>query len=635
MAMMNLTAGQIAQLEAQGCRSMGWDLVSVEDDFSCDAVRGVQFVGRVELQGFGGLTRVSGSLALPSGLDNVTLIDCSIGRNCLIENVSGYIRNYVIEEGCYISGVGTMSVDQPSTFGNGTRAAVLNESGAREVAIYDRLTAQTAYMMAAYRYLPDFTAHLLAQVDRYAESVRSGVGLIAKYSRIINVTTINCVNTGSYALLQGCLSLKNGTINSSQEAASVVGHGVVAADFIVASGGRVDSSAQLVRSFVGQGSVVAMGFSAHDSLFFSNSICENGEACALMAGPFTVSMHKSTLMIGAMTSFSNFGSGSNQSNHLYKLGPLHQGILDRGAKTASGSYILFPAHIGAFTMVMGKHYSHPDISLLPFSYLIEDQGVSHLIPAINLATSGTLRDALKWPLRDNRKGNEKLDILNFEIFNPYTISHIMSGIEVVENLINNNETLYNGCQIKPSAAKRAVELYTMAIEKYFGALVLDRILEGLPLNCDKPLKDNWVDMAGMVAPASEIRRITQERLTLTEISERLTNIQSHYSTLEWRWAYDFIGKMWDISNPRSIIQTWKQACDRFDRMVIEDAAKEFAEPLKAGFGLDAISLNSPNATREQDFIQVRGTADGNKFVKAVENHIQRTAQKAAAAMAKL
>lgn len=91
------------------------------------------------------------------------------------------------------------------------------------------------------------------------------------------------------------------------------------------------------------------------------------------AGPFTVTHHKSTLLIAGMFSFMNAGSGSNQSNHMYKLGPIHQGALERGAKTTSDSYILWPARIGAFSLVMGRHVNHPDTSDLPFSYLIEDK----------------------------------------------------------------------------------------------------------------------------------------------------------------------------------------------------------------------------------------------------------------------
>lgn len=71
--------------------------------------------------------------------------------------------------------------------------------------------------------------------------------------------------------------------------------------------------------------MIEKGFTAHDSLVFSNCSLENGEACALFAGPYTVSMHKSSLLIGCQTSFMNAGSGTNQSNHMYKLGPVHWG----------------------------------------------------------------------------------------------------------------------------------------------------------------------------------------------------------------------------------------------------------------------------------------------------------------------
>ena len=54
---------------------------------------------------------------------------------------------------------------------------------------------------------------------------------------------------------------------------------------------------------------------------------------------------------------------------MYKLGPIHQGTLERGAKTTSDSYILWPARVGAFSLVMGRHVNHADTSNLPFSYL--------------------------------------------------------------------------------------------------------------------------------------------------------------------------------------------------------------------------------------------------------------------------
>ena len=106
---------------------------------------------------------------------------------------------------------------------------------------------------------------------------------------------------------------------------------------------------------------------------------------------------------------------------MYKLGPVHQGVVERGSKTASDSYMLWPAKVGAFTVVMGRHYRNSDTSDLPFSYLIEHEDESILVPGVNLRSVGTVRDARKWPRRDRRKNPNKLDYLNFKLLSPYTI----------------------------------------------------------------------------------------------------------------------------------------------------------------------------------------------------------------------
>ena len=115
-------------------------------------------------------------------------------------------------------------------------------------------------------------------------------------------------------------------------------------------------------------------------------------------------------------------SGSNQSNHLYKLGPIHQGVIERGAKTTSDSYILWPSRIGAFSLVLGRHYRHSDTTDFPFSYLIEEKDESRLIPGITLQSIGTIRDSQKWPKRDRRKDTNLLDSINFNLLSPYTHS---------------------------------------------------------------------------------------------------------------------------------------------------------------------------------------------------------------------
>lgn len=62
---------------------------------------------------------------------------------------------------------------------------------------------------------------------------------------------------------------------------------------------------------------------------------------------------------------------------------------------------------------------------------------------------------------------------------------------------------------------------------------------------------------------------------------------------------------------------WQEAVVRLDRMVYEDAKKEFSLTSMTGFGADG-----DKAEQQQDFEQVRGAFESNPFVMAVLEHIR-------------
>ena len=248
-----------------------------------------------------------------------------------------------------------------------------------------------------YRHRPELTERLHAMADIRARAVASERGTIGPGARIENVGIIRNVRIGEAAVLQGCLRLFDGTVVSSTDAPVLIGSGVVCTDFIVQSGSVVENGAVVTRSFVGQGVTLSKGFSCSDCLFFANSHCENGEAVSVFAGPFTVSHHKSTLLIGSMFSFMNAGSATNFSNHQYKLGPVHQGVFGRGVKCGSGSYMMLPVRVAPFTTVLGHHTGRIDTPDMPFSYILESEGSSYLVPGVNLRSIGLFRDIRKWP----------------------------------------------------------------------------------------------------------------------------------------------------------------------------------------------------------------------------------------------
>ncbi len=423
----SLTKDEVNQLKSQSCVSSSWDTIQVAEKFNAKTVYSSKFSGNIKLGVFDREFTFFGGVKKPAGIYDATLHNCIIGNNVYIGKIKNYIANYIVEDDVVIENVDMVAVEGESSFGNGVIVEAINEGGGREIPIYDYLSAHTAYILALYRHMPKVIKALEKVIADYTKSVTSSMGLIARGAKLINCRTIKNVKIGVNSTIEGIYRLSNGSVNSSVEDPVYLGSGVIIEDFIVCSGSKISDATLISHCFIGQGCELSKHYSAENSLFFANCQGFHGEACAIFAGPYTVTHHKSTLLIAGLFSFLNAGSGSNQSNHMYKLGPIHQGILERGSKTTSDSYILWPAKVGAFSIVMGRHYKNSDTSDLPFSYLIEKHDDSVLVPGINLRSVGTVRDAQKWPKRDKRKDPNKLDYINFNLLSPYTIQKMIKG----------------------------------------------------------------------------------------------------------------------------------------------------------------------------------------------------------------
>lgn len=639
-----LTEQEIAQLESQGCSAENWAEIEVAEAFDARYVKNTRFSGHNRLGSFCREIEMPGGLKVHSGIYNATLHNVEVGDDAHLYNIHNYIANYRIGRETCIENVNAILVDGKTTFGNGVRVPVMNEGGGREIPIFNELSASLAYVLTLYRHRPEMIHEVERLIDEYAERQASEVGYIGDHVRILNCGSIKNVKVGDFAELVGVSRLKNGTVNSNEHAPVRLGSGVKCVNFIIASGVEIGDSTLVDKCFVGQGCVFDKHYSAGESLFFSNCQGMHGEACAIFAGPYTVTHHKSTLLIAGMFSFLNAGSGSNQSNHMYKLGPIHQGVAERGAKTTSDSYLLWPSKIGAFSLVMGRHTHHADTSELPFSYLIENNSESYLVPGANLRTVGTIRDAQKWPKRDNRKDPHKIDQINFNLLSPYTVQKMWRGREVLNELQalsgeNTDVYGYRNCKIRNSSLRHGRELYTIGIQKFLGNSLISRLEQKewhtlaeirAALRPDSRVGlGDWVDLAGLIAPKSEVSvlldNIEKGQMTLEDIQTRLVQMHANYYSYEWTWALDKLEQVWGCSveevsleQIRMTVNQWREAVVNLDHMVYNDARKEFDLNSQTGFGVDG-----DREQAEADFEEVRGSFESNSFVKAVLEHIER------------
>lgn len=567
----NLTADECAALERTGSRAEDWSKVRVATDFNPSQVSACRFEGCVE-----------------------------IGSGAVLAD--SRIANYRIGERAEVRSVVALECRHASSFGCGVEVAAVNENGGRAVTIFDELTAQIAYMSAMYRHRPQLVQRITEWATKRAEQVRSELGCVGCESRIVGAKFIREARIGERVTIEGASMVENATLLDE----CYVGVDVKMRDTIAVEHSHIDTGATLERCFVGERVVLADSISAVDSLFFANSHCERGECCSIFAGPYTVSHHKSSLLIAGIFSFFNGGSGTNQSNHLFKSGAVHQAVHRRGCRFGSNAYVMAPAAEGAFTTVIGRHTHHHDTSALPLSYLIEEGGTSTLLPGFALRNYGTLRDVQKWPQRDRR--TVRREPISFDEYNPMLASQTYRAAELLRQMKASdpeaNRYSYNNCLIKPSMLISGIKLYTLYAEAAVGAM-LDSAVEPIASGVGA-----WVDCGGQYLPQIVVERIInaieEGRLSAERCAEAFAEQHTRYASLARGWAEDMLhhqlGHAPSDEECKQAIARGKEAHATLRRYAEADCEHDCSGLMQVGYGTDSDSTDDCAS----DFRTVRG-----------------------------
>lgn len=584
----SLTVEEIDRLEQHGCTAEDWTRVNVAEDFSPEYIYEVAFCGDIYLGVFDKTLEVAKGFFRHTGIRRATLCDVTIGDNCLVENIGRHIRRYTIGEECYIANIGSLETTDGATFGQGNAVAVKNEAGQGNVILYQTLTSQMAAFMLANADDREIWPLIRQMVAQYVDDIKPEQGTVGYRVKMVDTREIINTMVGDDCEINGASRLCDTTLMSIPEASTYIGHDVICDNTIVQAGASVVDGAKTDNCLIGEACHIGRGFSAESSLFFANSYMDNGEACSAFCGPFTVSHHKSTLLIGGQYSFYNAGSATNFSNHAYKLGPIHHGTLLRGTKTASGSHILWPAQIGAFSVCLGKIQNHPDTTALPFSYVIGSENGTWLVPGRNLCTVGTYRDTAKWPKRDIRPREGRQSVVCFDWLSPYTLSEVLAGKRTLERLREEQgeqATFYTfeGCTIKHRWLIEGIHFYELAIDLYLGEAVKGHY-------CELPESSvgtgEWTDLGGLLTPETEVEQLADEIRcgninSLAQAEERFSMLSQLYETHKWNWTYRMLVNRLGIDtltedDIHTIETLYDQARQEWQTAVKRDAEKEYA-----------------------------------------------------------
>ena len=182
----------------------------------------------------------------------------------------------------------------------------------------------------------------------------------------------------------------------------------------------------------------------------------------------------------------------------------------------------------------------------------------------------------------------------------------------------------------------------IGIQKFLGNSLISRLEQNEWRNLDELRaalrpdsaigSGDWVDMAGLIAPKSEVTRLLNDiekgELSLVDIQKRLVEMHANYYSYEWTWALEKLEQVWGCSveqvtpdQIRKTVEEWKEAVVSLDKMVYNDARKEFDLNSQTGFGVDG-----DREQAEADFEEVRGNFESNSFVKAVLEHIEKKSE---------
>lgn len=530
-----------------------------------------------------------------------------------------------------------------SSFGNGVETSPIIEGGGRSVKIFNRLNSHIAYLTAIYRHKKLMRKKINSIIDDYTNQKTRKFGKIKKYAKIINARLIKNSLIDPYATIENTDEINNTTVISTKECPSYIGTSVILKDSIVLKGAHIVDGTLIKKAFIGEGVKLGRQFSCEDSLLFANCEGEHGEMFSIFAGPYTVTHHKATLLIASYFSFFNAGSATNQSNHMYKLGPYHHGFMERGCKTGSNSYIIWPSRIGAFSTVIGAHYDNVDTSDFPFSYITEHgYHQTRLIPALNLFGVGLSRDENKWRERDRRKGNKK-DLIIFDVFSPYTVSKMINSESILENIKkenhndNNDFLTYKNMIIKKSSLDKYSKRYSIAIDLYLHNKILSYInnsesIEKIILNLQynkNNFFEKWIDIGGLICAKQRADNIIKDLennkinniKTLVEEFEKLYHI---YSEDEKSWVINTVKSRYNIKDInkdiiKKLLDRHKLLLEETYNIFYKDIQKEYDISKMISFGIDDKTI------MEKDFESVRGNVNDNAFVikyrKDMENKI--------------
>ena len=366
-----LTADEAARLASQGCSADDWGNISICDDTDLGAIRRTHFKGAV-------------SIGPGCTLEDSHVEQCVVDSGCTVAR-TGLLRNYHLEAGCTVEGVGEMS-HSTSPVG----IDVMNENGGRRIVASPGMTVADAYLAARFR----DRRELQARLDGFAKPEATGVA------------GQGCRLTGATAVVDGQLG-----------PGCHVGHGVIAERFVLGENVTLDAALRLNDTVVGDNSTLARG--------------EVG--CSLIFPAHEQHHNSSFLMAALVQGQSNVASGATLGSNHNSRTPDGELSAGRGFWPGLCVSVKHSSRFASYTLLAKADYPGELNITLPFSLVSNNVQKNRLevMPAYwwmyNMYALHRNIDKYAW--RDRRQAGRQHIV--FSPFAPDTAEEIIVGRELL------------------------------------------------------------------------------------------------------------------------------------------------------------------------------------------------------------
>ena len=222
-----------------------------------------------------------------------------------------------------------------------------------------------------------------------------------------------------------------------------------------------------------------------------------------------------------------------------------------------------------------------------------------------------------------------------KLFSPYIVAKMVRGSEILQTLYEiaskkQKYVMYKDIQILRLLLKTCRKYYQVGLKKYFGEQLFIKLEKGnfkdlselqSYLKPDKIGLGEWVDLAGLLAPQAIIQEIVDDLNNarfndVEQLQSRLKSVYDDYDDCIWSWYTEMLkretGIQLDQITTEQIqepVMQWKVNSLKLNNMILKDAEKEFDQNSTIRFGPDG-----DEEVKKDDFTEVRGTYEENKFV---------------------